>query len=111
MSLKESVLKHLEATSCGSITVRNSDGWYTAKLTVSYKYEGHNYSNTVSNITIGVTKSLNIPCGASEISAKCEEMWGFGWSTIFNKHFDEPVTKCYKIWGTTLNPKYEETKC
>jgi hypothetical protein len=109
--MKESILKHLEATSCGSITVRNSNGWFTAKLTISYTFEGHTYSRDVKNITIGVNKTIDIPCGATDISAKCEEMWGFGWSTIFNLHFDTPVTKCYEIWGTTLSPHYKEVKC
>jgi hypothetical protein len=112
MTLKDSILKHMEVTeSAGAITVRNTNGWYSAKLTVSYKFEGKPFSQCVTDITLGVAKSINYPGGSTEIIVHCEEFWGFGWSTIFNLTFDQPVTKCYNIWGTTLDPHYEETKC
>lgn len=112
MASKDAILKHMESTSsCGSITVKNTNGWYSAKLTVSYTFEGQGFSKEVKDITIGVNKSIDIPCGATDISAKCEEWWGFGWSTIFNLHYAQPVTKCYEIWGTTLKPEYKEVPC
>lgn len=108
--LKEAVLAHYDGTTTGSITVRNSGG-YVARFSVSYKLNGHEFTKDSGNFTVGVNKSIMIPQGATDIFLKVEEMWGFGWSTIFTKSYPGPVTKCFKVYGTTLNPKWEEIDC
>ncbi|MDR8391289.1 hypothetical protein NC796_09085 [Aliifodinibius sp. S!AR15-10] len=100
----------LDAEPGGSILIR-CEGGYVARFTVSYKYKGKEISKHSGDISIGVNKSISIPEGVSDIHLKVEEMWGFGWSTIFTKNFDSPVTKCYKVYGTTLNPKYSKIDC
>jgi hypothetical protein len=107
---KEAVMAHMEATAAGSILVRNSGG-YVARFSVSYTLNGHNFTQDSGDFSLGVNKSISIPAGATNIHLKVEEMWGFGWSTIFTANFDAPVTKCYKVYGTTLDPKHEEISC
>jgi len=100
----------MEAEQGGSILVRN-EGGDVARFSVSYTLNGQSFTKDSGNFTLGVNASIAIPAGATDIHVKVEEMWGYGWSTIFTKNFDAPGTKCYKIYGTTLDPKWEETAC
>lgn len=110
MEIKDAILAHMEAEQGGSILVR-CEGGYVARFTLSYKYEGHDFSKHSGDITLGVAKSESLPAGSTEIHLKVEEYWGFGWSTIFTKDYREPITKCFKVYGTTLAPKYAEISC
>jgi len=109
--MKDALMNHLEASVAGSITVRN-EGGYVAKFSITYAFQGKEVTKTSDNFTLGVNKTLEIPEGATNIYLKVEEYWFIGQTTtIFTKTFPTPVTKCYKIWGTTLNPKWEEISC
>ncbi|WP_108804737.1 hypothetical protein [Aquimarina sp. Aq107] len=110
MELKEAVLTHLDAKQTGSILIR-CEGGYVARFTLSYKLNGKEFSKHSGNISLGVNKSETIPEGATSIYLKVEENWAFGWSTIFTKSYDKPVTECYKVYGTTLDPKYSKISC
>jgi len=111
MSAIEAVTKHLNAAEGGSFLVRNTGG-YVARFTVSYKFEGKEFSKSSGKFSLGVNKSISVPAGASDIHLKVEEAWFIAsWTTIFTQNFGSPVTKCYKIWGTTLNPKWKEEDC
>lgn len=101
---------HLSETAAGTIMVRNSGG-YVARFSVSYTLNGHDFTKDSGDFSLGVNKSVDIPAGSTNVRLKVEEMWGFGWSTIFTKNFSGPVTQCYKVYGTTLDPKYEEISC
>ena len=97
--------------SCGSITVRNGGG-YVARFYVKYTGpDGERHQEDSGDFTLGVNKSIELPPGSTLISLKVEEFWGFVWSTIFVKEFDTCVTKCYEIYGTTLDPHYHEKQC
>lgn len=110
MELREAMIEQLDAEVGGSILIR-CEGGYVARFTLSYKYNGHDFSKHSGNISIGINKSESIPSGATNIHLKVEEMWGFGWSTIFTKDFGDAVTECYKVYGTTLSPKYAKISC
>lgn len=104
-------MQHLEAGQGGSITVRN-EGGYVARFSLTYVLGGINFSTDSGNFTYGQSKSLPIPAGATDIHLKVEVAIFIGvWSTIFTQNFAAPVTKCYKIWGITLKPKWEEISC
>jgi hypothetical protein len=107
MEFNNIIQKHYEAEKGGSILVR-CEGGYTARFSISYIFNGKEFSNHADGISLGVNKSLAIPAGATNIHLKVEEMWGFGWSTIFTKDFAKPVIKQYKVYNTTLDPKYAE---
>lgn len=110
MDIKNAIMAQLDAEQGGSVLVR-CEGGYVARFTLSYKFEGHEFSKHSGDISLGVSKSESIPAGATDIHLKTEEMWGFGWSTIFAKDYPAPVTECFKVYGTTLSPKYAEIKC
>ena len=94
----------------GVISVRNV-GAYIAKFTVSYHIDGHRYTKESESFTAGVTKSIEIPAGATNILVEALDAWFFGsWTVIFSEVFAEPVVKKYRVSGTTLDPSYEEIK-
>lgn len=110
MEAKDAIVAHLDAEQGGSILVR-CEGGYVARFTLSCKYKDHDFSKHSGNISLGVNKSESMPAGATNIHLKVEEMWGFGWSTIFTKDYPSPVTECFKVYGTTLSPKYAKIAC
>ena len=107
MDFKNVIQAHFEAEQGGSILIR-CEGGYVARFTLSYTFNGQDFSKHSGDISLGVNKSEAMPAGSADIHLKVEEMWGFGWSTIFTMDFAEPMTKAYKVYGTTLDPKYAE---
>lgn len=108
--MKDAIMQHLEAAIGGSFLVRN-EGAFVASMLVTYKFAGKEFSIS-HDFAVGQSRSVEVPAGAVDIHLIVKEAVFFHtWSTIFSKSFDQPVTKCYKVWGTTLNPKYEEIKC
>jgi hypothetical protein len=102
----------LSTTTDGSILVRN-EGGYAARFKVSYdpgKGARRVHKNSGS-FGIGAQKSIAIPAEATNITLKVEEHTGIQWSTIFTKNYAESVKKCFKVYGTTLNPKHKEITC
>ena len=95
----------------GSITVRNS-GAYVARFYVKYTdTDGKRVEHDSGDFTVGVNKSIELPPGSIHIVVKAEEMWGFGWSTIFTKEYPSVVCKEFQLLGTTLDPYYHEKDC
>ena len=92
----------------GRISIENR-GAYVAKFTVAYTVDGNRTTKESDNFSAGVTKSIEIPAGATNIQLCAQDAWFFGsWNDIFSKSFDTPVTKKYRVSGTTLNTSYEE---
>lgn len=92
----------------GRISIENR-GAYVAKFTVSFDLEGKRVTCESDNFTAGVTKSIEIPAGATNIQLCAMDAWFIGqWNDIFTKAFKGPVMKKYRISGTTLNTSYEE---
>lgn len=94
--------------SVGVISISNSGG-YVAKFTLSYSLDGKRYSKESDNFTSGITKSMEIPAGATNVVVTALAAWFIAsWNEIFSKKFDGPVVKKYRVSGTTLNTSYEE---
>ncbi|KAK7605191.1 hypothetical protein V9T40_007049 [Parthenolecanium corni] len=95
----------------GSISVYNSGG-YVATFSADYDLNGRRQTESSGDFTLGVTKSIRVPDGATNIYLKVEIYWFIkSLSTVFTEYFDTPPEKCYKIWGTTLSPKYSAINC
>lgn len=113
-ALKLLILFALAATvwaKYGSITIHNGGG-YVAVFSVSYTLNDERKTKESPNYTLGVSKTIEIPDGATDIYVKSEAFAFIGKrSTIFTKQYDEPVQKCFRIWGTTLGTSSEEEKC
>lgn len=98
----------LGASNSGWISVEN-EGGYVAKFDVTYTLNGKRVTKESGNFTAGVTKVIDLPAGASDIVLHVWDAWFIcSWTEIFSKSFDAPVTKKYKVTGTTLNPDYKE---
>ena len=92
----------------GWIAVEN-EGWYVAKFDVSYTLNGERIKEDTGDFTAGVTKVIDLPAGATDIVLHVWDAYFIkSWREIFSKNFDAPVTKKYKVTGTTLDPDYEE---
>ena len=102
----------LSTTTDGSILVRN-EGGYAARFKVSYDpgRGARRVNKSSGSFGIGAQKSIAIPAEATNIALKVEAHTGVQWSTIFTKNYDESVKKCFKVYGTTLNPKHKEITC
>ena len=92
----------------GVILVRNNGG-YIARFSVKYRGpDDRCYSENSGNFPLGIKKAIEFPPGSTDIAVKVEEMWGFGWSTIFTKEYPNVVRKEFHVYGTTLHPTYRE---
>jgi hypothetical protein len=101
----------MDAEVGGSILVRN-EGGYVAHFEVTYTLNDKELTKKSGNFTLGVNKEIAVPKGATDIRLKVQEEWFISsWSTIFTETFSSPPKACYKIWGTTLNPKHEKIDC
>ena len=115
MELKDAVLAqygeaHNKDAQIGRMNVING-GLYLARFSVSYQIGDHEFTKYSGDFTLGGNKDIYVPEIATNIYLKVEEMWGFGWLTIFTKTYPKPTVKCFKISGSTLKPKWEEIRC
>lgn len=105
------IIAHMDAEVGGSILIRN-EGGYVAHFEVTYTFNDKELTKKSGNFTLGVNKEIAVPKGATDIRLKVQEEWFISsWSTIFTETFSSPPDVCYKIYGTTLNPKYEPIDC
>jgi thiol-activated cytolysin len=92
-----------------------NDGGYVARLHVYYLLDGQSLHWSSGDITIGLRRAVDIPAKATNVWVRGEEMWGFGWTDIFrypgSGTTPRPEVKCWRVWGTTLSPKYGEITC
>jgi len=95
----------------GAVPVRN-EGGYVATFSVRYDLRGERRTESSGDFTVGASKQVALPGGATNIDLKVEEYWFPGsLTTIFTKHFATPVTQCLRIYGTTFNPGCQEIGC
>lgn len=95
----------------GSILVKN-DGGFVAHFSVEYKEGGKSITCNSGDFTLGTSRAIRIPPGATDIFVKLQEEWFINsWSTVCTFSFDNPVSKCYELSGTTLNANCHEIPC
>ncbi len=93
----------------GFARVRN-DGGFAARFTLRYTHNGMEQSFGSGDMALGNEHRFEIPVGASKIHLKGEEQTGLvweGWRTVFDLNFDTPPNKCFRLYGTTLSPKWD----
>lgn len=92
----------------GSFQIDNRGG-YVARFSVTYNLKGKKYRKESGDFPFRLSRSLNIPAGATDIVLKVEKAVFIGvWRSIFKKAFPEPITKRYKVWGVTWKSQYRE---
>lgn len=86
-------------------------GSFNTDLTLSYDIGGFHHVEE-HNFAVGQTRTPLIPCDAKNISLRAKAVGG---KQIFEKHYLKPQDLCFKIWGTTWEPKhtacYDEPAC
>ncbi len=87
-------------------------GGFVAKFDVHYKSDGKEISKDSGNFSAGISKSIVIPEGATEISLKIKEEYAISsWSTVLTETFDSPPQKCYEVYGSTLDAHAKSVRC
>ncbi len=92
----------------GYVTFFN-EGGFVAKCHLEYNYEGTHYKFDTGNMALGNKYTFDIPPYASEVWVWAEEKTGLVWEpwrTVFDLRFAGPPNNCFKLYGTTLNPKW-----
>lgn len=92
----------------GYVTFFN-EGGFVARFELQYLYNGERYVFSTGNMNLGNKKSYDIPPYATDIWLIGQEQTGLvweGWRTVFQLNYPSPPNLCYKLYGTTLNPKW-----
>ncbi|HCW05925.1 MAG TPA: hypothetical protein DGG95_01020, partial [Cytophagales bacterium] len=95
----------------GSILVQNN-GAFTARFSISYQIEADSKTSESGNILALSGKNLDIPAEANNIGLKIEIMtfpWPKEtWRTLKVIPFTKPISKQFRLSGTTFKPELTE---
>lgn len=92
----------------GYVTFFN-EGGFVAKFYLQYTYNGEVVIINSPHLALGNKMTYEIPPTATGVWVVGYEQTGLaweGWRTVFDIHYDAPPNRCYKLYGTTLNPKW-----
>lgn len=92
----------------GHVTFFN-EGGFVAKFKLQYAYNGQTVIEETGDMNLGNKKTYYIPPDATDIWLVAQEQTGLvweGWRTVFDLRFPSPPNNCFKLYGTTLNPKW-----
>ena len=92
----------------GHITVFN-EGGFVAKFKLQYTENGEPRSFETGDMPIGNKKTYILPPHAKDVWLQAWEQTGLvweGWRQVFDLRFSSPPNQCFKLYGTTLNPKW-----
>ncbi|SCW61334.1 Cytolysin, a secreted calcineurin-like phosphatase [Paenibacillus tianmuensis] len=92
----------------GHVTFFN-DGGFEARFELHYTYGGETLVFKTGNMTLGNKKTYYIPPDATDVWIIGQEYTGLvweGWRTVFDLRFASPPNNCFKLYGTTLHPKW-----
>ncbi|CAF0972005.1 unnamed protein product [Brachionus calyciflorus] len=95
----------------GYFRVRNN-GAYFAKFRVNFQIGDRFETYYSGDFAVGQSRTLELPIGSGYCEIHVENLVFIGvWRGVFSLGYGDPVTKCFNIWGTTLNPGWEEESC
>jgi C1A family cysteine protease len=96
-----------DPTDCKRRIVVHNSGAYAAEFTVKYDFDGERQTKVSGSFPVGQSKEINIPCEAVNIEVKAKAIGG---RTIFTQIFPTAVDACWRVRGTTLQPRYESCR-
>ena len=91
----------------GSIFVKNN-GQLAARFSVSFFVQGQPGSLASGPFASTVSKSLDIPPGAADITVQIQVLAFPNWKTIYTVGYASPVSKCFNFTGTA---QVDEVSC
>lgn len=89
-----------------------NQGGYVAKYSLSYTANGKQERFDTGEIALGNQRRYDIPGNAASIKIKGEAKTGLAWApwkVIFDTSVPGIPKKCYKSYGTTLAPKWNNS--
>ncbi len=97
-----------------AVPIPKEDGWvtffneggYVARYTLTYRLNGQTKTFSTGKLALGNKKRFEIPGSATNITLKGEADAVFNWKEIFNKTFNSAPNQCFKSYGTTISPKW-----
>jgi len=93
----------------GFVTFFNQGG-FEAQFQLSYTdADGSRVEEKTGTMRIDEKKTYYIPPYATDVWVIGKENTGLvweGWRTVFDLNFPGPPNNCFKLYGTTLNPKW-----
>lgn len=92
----------------GHVTFFN-EGGFVARCELHYTYNGEQYSFKTGDMHLGNKKTYDIPPDATDVWVIGKEQTGLvweGWRTVFDLKFTAPPNNCFKLYGTTLHPHW-----
>lgn len=89
----------------GYVKFFNESG-YAARFTVTYNYNGKNLKAETGSMALGTRRTLNIPSSATNVKIKGEGSTVVSWTDIFEKTYNSPPNKCFKVYATIFDPKW-----
>jgi hypothetical protein len=89
----------------GYVRFFNESG-YVAKFTVSYTFKGERIKTETGDMALSARKTIKIPKGATRVTIKGEGSAVFGWKDIFEKTYNSAPNKCFKVYATIFDPKW-----
>lgn len=92
-----------------TLTLFNKGG-YVARCYLDYlDRAGTKIEQETGKMLLGNKKVYTLPAGSSSVHVKCKEKTGLVWDpwrTVFNLTYVIPPNSCFKMYGTTLSPKW-----
>lgn len=96
----------------GFVTFFN-EGGFEAKFELQYTaVSGDRIIEQTGTMLLGNKKTYQIPPDATDVWLIAKENTGLvweGWRTVFDLRYPSPPNLCYKLYGTTLNPKWNNS--
>ena len=103
-----------QQASCGYVQVKNGGG-YVAKICVNGENNVTNtpFCCTSGSFDLGQTEQIKLPCNSQKLTLTAEEdVFVDSWSIVATVNYDNSSVKaCYKMYGTTTDPKWETENC
>lgn len=87
-----------------------NDGGFEAKFKLTYKYGVQEVTNETGKVLKTSKRKLYIPAFATDITVMGEENTGLvweGWREVFNLKFPSAPNTCFRLYGTTLHPHWD----
>jgi cytolysin (calcineurin-like family phosphatase) len=90
----------------GYVTFFN-EGGFVAGFEVRYRVDGVEHRHETGVLALGNKRTFFLPPEATDVRVLGHENSGVGWWTVFDTTFPSPPNRCFRLFGTTLNPKWD----
>jgi len=83
-----------------------NESGYVARFKVTYDFKGAKIETETGSIALGTRKTVKIPDNATNVRILAEGNTVFSWKTIFDKTYEKSPNRCFKVYATIFDPKW-----